>query len=258
MEAARQVEEQRADQAEEAKMSHFYVLQGLDCYKHLRWKLDVERGISDRLNLKLRRQFYFRQKTVQKIEKSMERKQSKLTRTTTMTKTITTTTTTTTTTTSTTTSVNSTTPTKSSDQPFYYNDSIPDYGIKGLSTSKSTTSTRAIISPCGGKYIITAGTDRKIRYWDMESPHNSYIISGLDANEAQPKYRCTSLEDITVFEEEPTVKSINMADMELLPDPALVSPSIHHHDTITQLAVLEVPHQMLISGSRDGVVKVWH
>lgn len=187
-----------------------------------------------------------------------DKKSSKMSRTTTMNKTMSSSTTTTSTTSITTTTVISSSSSSSSKRDSEVPNDIPDYGIKGLASSKSTTITRAVISPCGGNYIITAGTDRKIRYWDMERPHNSYIISGLECNEDQPKYRCTSLEDITIFDEEPTIKSINMADIELLPDPALVSPSIHHHDTITQLGVLEVPHQMLISGSRDGVVKVWH
>jgi hypothetical protein len=34
-------------------------------------------------------------------------------------------------------------------------------------------------------------------------------------------------------------------------------PPIHHNDAITDIEVLELPTRLIISGSRDGVIKVW-
>lgn len=41
------------------------------------------------------------------------------------------------------------------------------------------------ISQSNMSYLITAGTDRNLRFWDFVSPSKCYTISGLDA--AQPK-----------------------------------------------------------------------
>ncbi len=35
------------------------------------------------------------------------------------------------------------------------------------------------------------------------------------------------------------------------------APSVNHHDCVLDLKLLELPHRMLVSASRDGVVKVW-
>jgi len=34
-------------------------------------------------------------------------------------------------------------------------------------------------------------------------------------------------------------------------------PPVYHSDTVTDLKMLEDPHKMLISASRNGVIKVW-
>lgn len=41
------------------------------------------------------------------------------------------------------------------------------------------------ISQSNSSYLITAGTDRSIRYWDFSAPNRCFTVSGLDA--AQPK-----------------------------------------------------------------------
>lgn len=56
------------------------------------------------------------------------------------------------------------------------------------SSSGSGHSVRAIIgriSQSNLSYLVTAGTDRSIRFWDFVSPGKCYTVSGLEA--AQPK-----------------------------------------------------------------------
>ncbi len=56
------------------------------------------------------------------------------------------------------------------------------------SGSTSTPSVKALIgriSQSGPSFLVTAGSDRIIRYWDFTSPHKCFVISGLSP--AQPK-----------------------------------------------------------------------
>lgn len=47
---------------------------------------------------------------------------------------------------------------------------------------------RAILFPTDCEYMITAGADRKMRYWDTSRVEISYVISGHDAQDPPPKY----------------------------------------------------------------------
>jgi len=49
-------------------------------------------------------------------------------------------------------------------------------------------SIRAVICvpEVGCSYMLTAGSDRKIRFWDISATENSYIVTGQDADEAKP------------------------------------------------------------------------
>jgi phosphoinositide-3-kinase regulatory subunit 4 len=60
--------------------------------------------------------------------------------------------------------------------------------LSGLTYGGSQHSVRALlgrISQTNASYLITAGTDRCIRYWDFSSPAKCYTVSGLQP--AQPK-----------------------------------------------------------------------
>jgi phosphoinositide-3-kinase regulatory subunit 4 len=50
-------------------------------------------------------------------------------------------------------------------------------------------SIRAIASPSDCKFMITGGSDRKIRFWDTTRVENSGVILGLDIDEPKPRYR---------------------------------------------------------------------
>ncbi|KAJ1976638.1 Serine/threonine-protein kinase [Dimargaris cristalligena] len=40
------------------------------------------------------------------------------------------------------------------------------------------TAVNAVVYPSNGKFLLTAGSDRKLRYWDLECIEESYVISG--------------------------------------------------------------------------------
>ncbi|RCH97242.1 Serine/threonine-protein kinase, partial [Rhizopus stolonifer] len=49
-------------------------------------------------------------------------------------------------------------------------------------------SVRAVISPLHCPFMITGGTDRKIRFWDTSRVENSGVVLGLEMDEPKPRY----------------------------------------------------------------------
>lgn len=110
------------------------------------------------------------------------------------------------------------------------------------------------VSP-NGNFVITGGADKKLRFWNFDNPHKSFIISGKD-----PK------EDVTYSAWESNSK--NIAGLEEVRTPIRESPHIiatqqlpssGHCDTILDTKLLELHSKkvMVVSASRDGVIKVW-
>lgn len=103
--------------------------------------------------------------------------------------------------------------------------------------------------------LITAGTDMRIRFWDLNLPERSFVISdGSKSSSSRQSDRsfsyCSKLvEGIQVLVEEEQRTATNATG-----DPLPVSTS--HHDSISDLAYIE-SSSVLVSASRDGVVKVW-
>ena len=103
--------------------------------------------------------------------------------------------------------------------------------------------------------LITAGTDMRIRYWDLNVPERSYVISdGLKCSSSRAysdrsfNYGSKLVEGIQVLVEEEQ-KTSNPTS-----DPLPVSTA--HHDSISDLAYFD-SIGVLVSASRDGLVKVW-
>ncbi|KAF9586481.1 Serine/threonine-protein kinase [Lunasporangiospora selenospora] len=120
-------------------------------------------------------------------------------------------------------------------------------------------SVHAIICPADCEFMITAGADRKIRYWDTSRVEISYVISGHDAQDPPPKYATLKFEGLPVHYEVTPLQStkprlsgrsnvITVQQQQLLRN---------HLDAIMDIALTEFPCMMLISGDRDGVIKVY-
>ncbi|KAG0266360.1 Serine/threonine-protein kinase [Mortierella polycephala] len=121
-------------------------------------------------------------------------------------------------------------------------------------------SVRAVIFPTDCEYMITAGADRKIRYWDTSRVEISYVISGHDSQDPPPKYATRRFEGLPVHYEVTPLQStkprssgrsnvITVQQQQLLRN---------HLDAIMDIALTELPCMMLISGDRDGVIKVFN
>jgi len=103
-------------------------------------------------------------------------------------------------------------------------------------------------------FVITGGTDSTIRFWDVKDPKNSYIISGPKREHKMPIYANLYNKESHIELLQENWKEISGSNDKI---PLLKSIDTHHTDAILDLKLLESPHNMLVSCSRDGVIKVW-
>eukprot|EP01087_Luapelamoeba_hula_P016325 TRINITY_DN5016_c2_g1_i1.p1 TRINITY_DN5016_c2_g1~~TRINITY_DN5016_c2_g1_i1.p1 ORF type:complete len:1525 (+),score=308.28 TRINITY_DN5016_c2_g1_i1:135-4577(+) len=214
-----------------------------------------------------------------------------------------------------------------------------DFGVQDQKprpiTDELEPSVLAMYTPPDCSYLLTAGTDRRIRLWNHVEASRSYTINGLSEDECSvpPRYSTRLYEGnaAVVYQEQPSLESTINSRIRGLnitaPGPgglggttlppgtgggsggstiggssnssglatattattattttatttgsgvsggvsggvgggggaaaaaaARVRPAPDHHAAILDLECLELPHRMLISAARDGVVKVW-
>lgn len=110
---------------------------------------------------------------------------------------------------------------------------------------------------CHGSYGVTAGSDRAVRFWDIESPADSYVLNSPLCAENQPNYELRDEQSLFVFEESlpKSLPTSTLMDSSIRRGP--VPPSSVHKDVITDLKGIEFPTKMLATASRDGIVKIW-
>ena len=91
----------------------------------------------------------------------------------------------------------------------------------------------------------------------MNNAANSFTICGNNSEQSKPKYNSQHFDNVSVLQEIATSHDEESRNL-LHPHKAGPSaPSVNHHESILDLKLLEIPHRMLISAGRDGVVKVW-
>jgi len=121
---------------------------------------------------------------------------------------------------------------------------------------------RCVVAPTNGQALITGGSDLRIRAWPTP-------LENLVGNQAKqsspvdgpaswfPVYRGKTENNVTVVDEFEDRLSGKMNARKNDGDSTLDPTPVHHKDTILDLKVLEWPQKMLVSSSRDGVIKVW-
>ncbi|KAF0931099.1 hypothetical protein E2562_002461 [Oryza meyeriana var. granulata] len=114
--------------------------------------------------------------------------------------------------------------------------------------------------PLPGGDLLTGGTDLKIRYWDQARPEQSFCIAGPSVKGAgnDESYDIRSSSCVQVVQEicrQPMTASRLTHKTQLAM--AAADSAGCHRDAILALASVNLSSQRLISGSRDGAVKVW-
>ena len=126
-------------------------------------------------------------------------------------------------------------------------------------------------------FIITGGSDKKIRFWDVTRVENSMVVSGLDAEELKPTFTSAhptaslTLNTERIPRPGPTApnagagsRSSNSSKTSSGRPPRSTVISLQqqqllksHLDSILDIALLESPYGMMVSVDRSGVVFIF-
>ncbi|KAL9539523.1 hypothetical protein MBANPS3_010209 [Mucor bainieri] len=132
-------------------------------------------------------------------------------------------------------------------------------------------SIRAIASPKDSQFMITGGTDRKIRFWDTARIENSSVVLGLDIEEPKPRYSTNAYDKMKVHFEFTQINRNNNQQVANVGSRTsfnsnqsssnnVITQQHHlmrnHTDAITDIIITPAPYAMIISGDRDGVIKI--
>ncbi|KAL5114807.1 Serine/threonine-protein kinase [Pleosporales sp. CAS-2024a] len=150
--------------------------------------------------------------------------------------------------------------------------SAMDRGIRALAVHTQTVDDK---SESKHTFVITAGPDWKIRYWDSNRPEASMVVSGLEADEAKPQYTTSHPTPDTVVTTErlSQAQSPSVSERDSRSSPNRKTPQNSsrsglislqqqhllksHLDKILDVAVVEQPYGMVISGDRSGVINMF-
>ncbi|KAL9596764.1 MAG: hypothetical protein Q9219_005589 [cf. Caloplaca sp. 3 TL-2023] len=152
----------------------------------------------------------------------------------------------------------------------------PDSGIRAMAVGFDMSEDGR--EPKSG-FLLTGGSDKKLRCWDGIRVESSKIISGLDADDDQPKYTSSHPTTTMSFFTEniprsgpsaPNAAAGNKPSANMAAKKANMKPPRstvisqqqqhllkNHLDTIMDVAVLEGPVGMVVSVDRSGVIKVF-
>uniref|UniRef100_A0A7N4NQQ3 non-specific serine/threonine protein kinase n=1 Tax=Sarcophilus harrisii TaxID=9305 RepID=A0A7N4NQQ3_SARHA len=106
----------------------------------------------------------------------------------------------------------------------------------------------------GNPILLTAGSDMKIRFWDLAYPERSYIVAGGGSSPSVSYYR-KIIEGTEVVQEIQNKQKIGPTDD--TPRRGPESLPVGHHDIITDIATFQTTQGFIVTASRDGIVKVW-
>lgn len=108
-------------------------------------------------------------------------------------------------------------------------------------------------------FLLTGGTDQRVRFWDLESPSESYLAipAAGDIPGTNLTYRHRLIDGTSVVYEEANGGRVNKdkgeETMRTGPDP----PAAGHRDCISDVVLCKASQCFLVSASREGVIKVW-
>ncbi|XP_077510845.1 vacuolar protein sorting 15 isoform X2 [Amblyomma americanum] len=111
-----------------------------------------------------------------------------------------------------------------------------------------------------GPFMLTAGSDMRIRLWDINNPLASHVVAGSATDTLTPSFSYkSSLIDGTkviqeVYSSRPKKDQPNAEQPKRHPE----QPPTGHNDCISDIGVVQTTGQtFIVSASKNGVVKVW-
>lgn len=112
-------------------------------------------------------------------------------------------------------------------------------------------------------HILTAGTDRQIRYWDMNSPSKCFTVAGLEPGQPKTTYENPALSGSSgklFVSYDASLPSSELSLDSHTPTRDNMGPfhsASAFKGAVTDLKLAELPIKMLLSASADGKVKLW-
>lgn len=121
-------------------------------------------------------------------------------------------------------------------------------------------------------YILTGGSDKKLRFWDLIRIENSCVFSGLQSEDAKPLFvtannpnqpgLALNVERLPKADQKGGKSTKSGGGREKPPRHTVISAEQgqllrSHLDSILDVAVLEVPYTMTVSVDRSGVIFVF-
>ncbi|XP_065349993.1 phosphoinositide 3-kinase regulatory subunit 4 [Cloeon dipterum] len=119
----------------------------------------------------------------------------------------------------------------------------------------------------GAPFLLTGGSDMRVRFWDLEAPTDSFIPITA-ANETIPQgcvtYSTRLVDGTNVVHElinKPTTRHASgtraVGPEVDVPRPGPEQPAAGHQDWISDITMCQASQHFMVTGSRDGVIKVW-
>ncbi|PLW39070.1 hypothetical protein PCASD_08954 [Puccinia coronata f. sp. avenae] len=123
-------------------------------------------------------------------------------------------------------------------------------------------------------YLISAGDDRRIRFWDLSVPERSTVVSGLEMEDDRPQFRSDASDSPTVHVEyiakayhgghaHRRPNHASRPDSNPMPHRSTVVANYqqtllkNHSDAITAIAVIDLPFRCVVSADRTGVIHIY-
>jgi len=117
-------------------------------------------------------------------------------------------------------------------------------------------------------FMVTGGSDKKLRYWDLPRIENSVVYSGLQPDEPAPTFAPSQIAQGMTLNTEKMPRQSSKKDKDKDQSKAKAARSTvismqqqqllrSHLDSILDVALLESPYTMTVSVDRSGVVFVF-
>ncbi|XP_059431883.1 serine/threonine-protein kinase VPS15 isoform X2 [Corylus avellana] len=135
----------------------------------------------------------------------------------------------------------------------------PRYRVNELNEPPSRLLGIRSLLPLPGGDLLTGGTDLKIRRWNHYSPDQTYCICGPNLNGVgnDDFYEARSSFGVQVVQETRRRPLTTKLTAKAVLAAAATDSAGCHRDSILSLASVKLNQRLLISGSRDGALKVW-
>jgi len=119
------------------------------------------------------------------------------------------------------------------------------------------------ISLNNSSYVVTAGTDRAIRFWDFSSPSKCFTVTGLEAAQPKPIFDAPKIPSgsgnlfMCYVPETPSTDRLLQAHLPIKEGRGLNTAPASFKDAVLDLKSIDLPMRLMISCSRDGEIKLW-